>query len=146
MQVVDLNEIEAQAVGAGRSVAFPVHSTTGAAASATVWIVLEAGGEVPEHTDSAEELLYVVQGEVEATTGSESETLRAGQLAVVPPMAPHALRNGGAGEARILGFFASAAVVSTFAAPMGPAGEQVVVTGAPVRILAHLEEAVTLTA
>ena len=146
MQLVDLNEIEATPVDPGRSVAFPVHSTTGAAASAIVWIVLEPDGEVPEHTDSAEELLYVVQGEVEATVGADTTTLRAGQLAVVPPMAPHALSNVGPDEARLLGFFASSTVVSTFAAPMGPDGEQVVVTGAPVRILAHLEEAVTLTA
>ena len=146
MQVVDLNEIETQPAGGARAVAFPVHSATGTAASATVWIALEPGGEVPEHTDSAEELLVVLRGEVEASVDGERGTLRSGQLAVVPPMAPHALRNVGSGDARVLGFFAASAVISTFAAPMGPEGEQVFVTGAPLRIAVRLEDAVTLTA
>jgi quercetin dioxygenase-like cupin family protein len=141
-----LNEVETQSVGPGRAVAFPVHSATGAAASATVWIALEPGGEVPEHTDSAEELLLVLDGEVEASVDGETGTLRSDQLAVIPPMAPHALRNIGSGDARVLGFFASSAVVSIFTDPMGPEGEQVFVTGAPLRLAVRLEEAVTLTA
>ncbi len=146
MQVVDLNEIETHPFAEGLAVNFPVHSATGTADSATVWIALEPGGEVPEHTDSAEELLLVLSGEVEAYVDGESGTLRTGQLAVVPPMAPHALRNISSGDARVLGFFASSTVVSTFAEPRGPEGAQVFVIGAPLRIAVQLEDAVTLTA
>jgi quercetin dioxygenase-like cupin family protein len=146
MQVVDLNELETRPVGLGRAVAFPVHSATGTAASATVWIALEPGGEVPEHRDSAEELLYIVRGEVEATLSGETGILRAGELAVVPPMAPHELRNIGDGDARVLGFFAASTVVSTFTERMGPEGERVFVTGAPLPLAVRLEEAVTLNA
>ena len=146
MQVVDLNDIETLPVGPRLAIAFPVHSATGTAASATVWIALEPGGEVPEHADSAEELLYVVRGDVEATVAGETGTLGAGELAVVPPMALHALRNVGSSDARVLGFFAGSTSVATFTEPMGPNGERVFVIGAPLPIAVTLEEAVTLTA
>jgi quercetin dioxygenase-like cupin family protein len=140
MQVVDLTTVECFSVRASLDVSFPVHSATGTAASAIVWIKLDESGEVPEHTDSAEELLYVVQGKVEAAVGDETGTLEPGQLAVVPAMAPHALRNVGDGPAAILGFFAGSSVVSTFSEPLGPDGEQVFVTGAPFPLSTRLPE------
>src|SRR6266487_764129 len=63
VQVVDLNNVETLPRGEGLEVAFPVSSATGTAATAIVWIELDAGGSVPEHRDSAEELLFVVRGE-----------------------------------------------------------------------------------
>src|SRR5947209_16789370 len=127
MLVVDLNSVETFPAGPALEVAFPVHSQTGTAASSTVWMELGPDGVVPEHTDSAEELLYVVRGDVEARVGAESGTLREGQLALVPAMAPHSLRNIGGGDARVLGFFAASTNVSTFTEPFGPDGEQVAV-------------------
>jgi len=145
MQVVDLKTVEIAPVGHGLSVAFPVHSATGTAASSTVWINLEPGGEVPEHADSSEEVLYVVEGAVEGTIAGETGILRAGALAVVPPMALHSLRNVGDSYARVLGFFAGSTTVSTFTEPMGPNDAQVFVIGAPLQLAVPLEEAVTLT-
>jgi quercetin dioxygenase-like cupin family protein len=146
VQVVDLNRTETLSLRGGLEVAFPISSATGSAASAVVWIELETGGAVPEHCDSAEELLYVVSGEVEASVGDESGALRAGELAVVPPMAPHSLRNVGDEEARVLGFFAGCTVVSTFTDGFGPEDEQLFVIGAPRFLAAQLEEAATLRA
>ena len=146
MQVVDLNHVDAEPRGEGVAVAFPVSSATGTAASATVWIELDAGGEVPEHTDSAEELLFVVRGRVEASIDGETGILGEGQLAHVPAMAPHSLRNLGEGEARVLGFFAGSTNVATFTEPLGPAGEQMFVIGGPRFVGVPLEEAATLSA
>lgn len=143
MQVVELNTVETQPVGEGLEVAFPVHSGTGAAASATVWMEIAPGGNVGEHTDSAEELLYVVRGEVEASVGDENGILRAGDLALVPAMAPHSLRNVGLEDARVLGFFASSTNVATFAQPHGPLGARVFVIGGPMPIGLPLDEPVT---
>jgi quercetin dioxygenase-like cupin family protein len=140
MDVVDFEHIETLQPREGLAVAFPVSSATGAAASAVVWIELERAGSVPEHTDSAEELLYVVRGEIEATVGGETGILRAGQLAIVPPMAPHSLRNVGDGDARVLGFFAGCTVVSTFADGLGAEDEQIFVIGAPRFLATRLEE------
>lgn len=140
MQVVDLDSVDTFPSAPGLEVAFPVHSQTGTAASATVWMEIAPGGVVAEHTDSAEELLYVVRGEVAARVGEQSGILRAGTLAVVPAMAPHSLRNVGDGDARVLGFFAGSTNVATFSEPHGPDGEQVFVIGAPLRLMAHLSE------
>jgi quercetin dioxygenase-like cupin family protein len=125
-------------------VAFPVSSATGTAASATVWINLAPGGEVAEHTDTAEELLYIVDGEVEASVGDETGTLRAGDLAVVPALAPHSFRNLGDGEARILGFFAGSTNVGTFTRPVGDTGARIFIVGGPVPIMLPLEETVAV--
>jgi len=146
VQVVDLNNVETLPRGEGLEVAFPVSSATGTAATAIVWIELDAGGSVPEHRDSAEELLFVVRGEIEASVGGETGVLGEGQLAVVPAMSPHSMRNVGEGDARVLGFFAGSTSVATFSEPMGPEGEQIFVIGAPRFLGAPLEEAVTLTA
>lgn len=140
MQVVDLETIETRPVGDGLDVAFPIHSATGAAATSTVWMQIEPGGLVAEHTDSAEELLYVVRGEVEASVGDERGTLHAGDLALVPAMAPHSLRNIGDRDARVLGFFGGSTNVATFAEPHGPQGARVFVIGGPMPIGLPLEE------
>jgi quercetin dioxygenase-like cupin family protein len=138
---VDLNTVDLPERGSGLRAAFPITSAEGAAAIATVWMELEPGGVLPEHTDSAEELLFVVEGEVEASVGAERRTVRAGDLAVVPSLAPHGLRNL---PTRILGVFASATNVAVFSEPMGPDGERVFVVGAPLSLLSHLEEPVAV--
>jgi hypothetical protein len=59
-------------------------------------------------------------------------------------MAPHGVRNVGESTLRVLGFFSSSTVVSSFEEPMGPEGEDVFVIGAPMPILARREEPSTL--
>ena len=44
------------------------------------------------HTDSAEELLVIVQGTAEARIGDGAGRLETHQVGLVPPMAPHGLR------------------------------------------------------
>ena len=123
----------------GLRVSFPLHSAVGTASTATVWMTLEPGAELAEHCDSAEELLYAVEGAVEATVGDETGELHAGEIALIPAMAPHSLRNVGSTTARVLGFFSSATNIATFTEPMGPGGPQVVAIGAPVPLAAPLE-------
>src|SRR4051812_4607543 len=105
MFTLDLDSLDVQEIGGGLSVTFPFSSATGAADTAGVYIVAEPGGVLPVHTDSAEEWLRVLEGPVEATVGDESGILEAGQLALVPAIAPHGARNTGERPARILGFF-----------------------------------------
>src|ERR671918_3163001 len=73
--------------------AWPVYRDTGGGGTAVVYFELDGGMELPSHTDSAEEVLVVLEGEVEATVGGESRRLGAGGIAVVPAMAPHGARN-----------------------------------------------------
>lgn len=133
MLTVNLNDIELtenpMPVGSIR-VEFPLHRATGTASVATVLFELDPGSELATHTDSAEELLLVLAGEGEAHVGGETGLVRAGDLAVVPAMAPHGIRNVGETTLRVLGFFSSSTVVSTFEQPIGPEGERFGVIGA----------------
>jgi len=141
---VDFNALEAPDRGPGMRAAFPISSAEGAAALAVVWIELVPGGILHEHTDSAEELLFVVEGEVEGWVGSERGTFRAGEAVVVPALEPHGLRNVSDASARVLGVFASSTNVAVFTEPHGPNGEQVFVIGAPMPLMSTLEEAVAV--
>ena len=57
--------------------------------------------------------------------GEESGRVSAGEMAVVPAMVPHSLRNVGEETVRVVGFFSSNVVVSTFDQPMMPLGGRV---------------------
>ena len=129
MFTVDIATLEAQEMGGGLSVTFPFSSATGAADTAAVYQVYEPGGVLPEHTDSAEEWLLVLEGTVEATVGDETGILEAGQLALVPAIVPHSARNIGDGPARILGFFGASTNVAHFSEELAP-GVQTLVVGA----------------
>ena len=71
MYTFDLDTFELASAGPGLRVSFPVHSATGTASTATVLFELDPGAELPVHTDSAEELLIIVQGTAEARVGDE---------------------------------------------------------------------------
>ena len=102
MFTFDLDQ-ELPPMGPGLRVSFPLHSATGTASTATVLFELDPGAELPVHTDSAEELLIVVQGTGEARVGDDVARITKHDVALVPPMAPHGLRNIGDDVLRILG-------------------------------------------
>ncbi len=127
---VDLNTIEVPELGGGFSVTFPFSSATGAAATAAVYLLFEPGAVLAEHTDSAEEVLLVLEGAVEATVGGETAMLGQGQLAIVPALALHGMRNVGDTPARVIGFFASSTNVAVFPEPPAPGMPRLLVVGA----------------
>ena len=107
MFTFDLNDFELMPAGPGLRVSFPLHSATGTASTATVLFELDPGAELGVHTDSAEELLIIVQGTAEARVGDEVGRIGRHEVALVPPMAPHGLRNIGDEVLRVLGTFSS---------------------------------------
>jgi quercetin dioxygenase-like cupin family protein len=117
----------------GVYVSFPLSSRDGTAASSLVYFELDPGAEVPTHQDSSEELLLCVEGKVEASLGDERGPLMTGELALIPAMVPHGVRNTGDVRARMLGCFAGSTTVSTFA-------DFVAVIGAPVPIFVPREQ------
>ena len=140
MDIVRLGDVELVDRGA-LSVAFPISSATGTADTAIVYLEFEPGGELAVHTDSAEELLLVLEGTAEGLVGDETALLETGDVAVVPALVRHGLRNVGAGTLRVIGFFASSTNVAVFEEPL-PTGDQVVVVGAPMPLGARLPEPV----
>lgn len=94
---------------------FPMFGAHGTRSTATVYIELDPGDALGRHTDSAEELLLVLEGSVEAEVDGETEPLSKGEIALVPQMVPHNLINTGKSRAKVLGIFGGANnIVATF--------------------------------
>jgi quercetin dioxygenase-like cupin family protein len=112
-------------------VTFPINCFAGSEDSAVVYFEIAPGDRLPLHTDSAEEILYIVSGELEAQVGDERGRLKAGDLAVVPAMVPHGAVNTGDEVVKVVGFFSESEITSTFDEPIQPFGVAETVQGAP---------------
>ncbi len=141
MQIARLHELEVEEVWSEQddsirhAAAYPTFWGTGSQGSSVVYFELEPQRRLGRHTHSAEEVVLAVEGTVEVTVGDETETLTAPALAVVPPLAPHDVRNAGEGTARCAGVMASAAVVTVFEQELMPGGSRVQGTPAPESVL-----------
>lgn len=138
MYTVSTNELELAAISSPgdptREVraAFPLHHAHGAASTAVVYFTLEPGMHLGRHVDSAEELLIVLEGEVEATVGEEAARIPAGGMALVPALVGHDVRNVGTTTARVCGVFSANTMVAVFDEPFSVMGMAPVrVTGTP---------------
>ena len=109
-------------------VSFPFFLGTGTKSTAVVYFEIEPGHRLGTHTDSAEEILLILEGEAEISLGDDQGRISAGEMALVPAMVPHGMRNVGEETVRVVGFFSSNVVVSTFDQPMMPFGQRVVGT------------------
>ena len=107
---------------------FPFFLGTGTKNTAVVYFEIEPGRRLGTHTDSAEEILLILEGEAEVTLRDERGRVSAGEMALVPARVPHGLRNAGEETVRAMGFFSSNVIVSTFDQPMMPFGQRVVGT------------------
>ena len=112
MIAFDTSDFELVPMAPGLRASFPVHSAAGTASTATVLFELDPGAELGVHTDSAEELLIILQGTAEARVGDEVGRLEKHQVGLVPPMQPHGLRNIGEDVLRVLGTFSASTVGS----------------------------------
>jgi quercetin dioxygenase-like cupin family protein len=110
---------------------FPISSLAGAASSSVVYFELEPGEHTGMHTDSAEEIVLILSGTVEAIVGDERGELTEGGLGLVPALVPHDVRNIGDDTVRVVGFFTSNVVVSVFEDALMPIGKRVVGTPLP---------------
>ncbi|MDR8390802.1 cupin domain-containing protein [Aliifodinibius sp. S!AR15-10] len=121
MKTVNLNTLELteftgkNAPGQHCMATFPLFGAHGTESTATVYFELEPGDSLGRHTDSAEELLLVLEGNVDAEVGGETGPLSKGEIAHVPRMVPHNLTNTGNQKAKVLGIFGGANhIVATF--------------------------------
>ncbi len=102
-------------------VTFPLLGTHGTKETATVYFELDPGKNVGRHTDSAEEVLVILQGDVRASIGEETVETGAGSLLIVPTMVPHDVTNIGDETAKVLGVFGGANhIVAIFDHGWGP--------------------------
>ncbi len=108
---------------------FPLFGAHGTKSTATVYFELEPGDSLGRHTDSAEELLLVLEGNLKAEIGNDAGNLSKGEIALIPKMVPHNLTNTGEQRARVLGIFGGANhIVATFEKAWSPTNSNIVDT------------------
>lgn len=108
---------------------FPLGGPLGTENSAMVYFELDPGDSLGRHTDSVEEVLIILEGNVEVSVGEEKGELSRAEAAVVPTMVPHDLRNIGDETARVIGFFGAPSWVASFDVAFEPGGFSVVDIG-----------------
>lgn len=125
LQTVRLGDLEhgaATEAGSGMNtgVNFPFSSaftsTTGIELEGRRTVVdfdLDPGTEFETRTESPEEILGCLAGSAVEAWGP----IEAGELTMVPPIAPQGLRNEGSEMARFLGFFSDRTTVTEFESP-----------------------------
>ncbi len=102
---------------------FPFSLATGNANTAMVYVEVAPGCRLATHTDSAEEILIFLCGTGEVSLGEQRGRVQAGDMALVPAMVPHGVRNVGDETLRFVGCFSSNTVMSTFEEPLLPVGD-----------------------
>ena len=114
----------------GVRVNFPITLDTGAASTTVVYFEVPPHKHLGMHTDSAEEIVYIAAGQGEAIIGDERGPVEAGSLALIPSMVPHDVVNTGDEPLRVVGFFSSATVLSTFEEAFAPLDANVLLSPA----------------
>ncbi|WP_078427688.1 cupin domain-containing protein [Alkalihalobacterium alkalinitrilicum] len=104
---------------------FPLWSGINSTQTTVVYFEVEAGNELGEHSESSEEILFVLSGNAEVMIGNDRCTITVGDLVVIPPSVPHYIINKGDETAKFLAFFASKDSHSTFSEEVSPVGMKV---------------------
>lgn len=108
--------------------AFPLYKSTGTKGLSVVYFEIETGNSLGTHTDSAEEIILVLEGKAEAIVDGEEGQLTKGEMALIPEMVPHNIRNIGSETLKVIGFFSSPNVESTFVETLMPLNQTTVGT------------------
>jgi quercetin dioxygenase-like cupin family protein len=96
-------------------------SGTGASSSGSSILEIEAGCQLPRHTDSAEETIVLVRGSAEVLVDGQPANIKEG-IAVVPKGVPHEVRNIGDETLRFAAVYADADVTTTYDDEVQPDG------------------------
>lgn len=121
MKIINLNALELnEFTGKDDSkqhcrATFPLLGAHGSKQLATVYFEIAPGDNLGRHTDSAEELLVILEGHLQVTIGNDKTEAKKGEIALVPEMVPHDFKNIGTNTAKVLGVFGGVNnVVATF--------------------------------
>jgi quercetin dioxygenase-like cupin family protein len=105
---------------------FPVTEAQGAAKSTVAYYIIEPGRHSGLHGDNAEEVVYVADGEGEIFVSGKQVKLEPGEFVVIPEGVQHDIYAYGGTELRLLSYFPTALVESTFQDPVMPMASTVV--------------------
>ena len=96
----------------------------GARSSGSSILEVPPGCRLPRHTDSAEEVIVVLEGSADVTVGDERDDVCAGGIALVPECVAHEVRNAGDAPLRFVAVYASTDVVTTYEQAIQPGGDK----------------------
>jgi quercetin dioxygenase-like cupin family protein len=65
-------------------------------------LVVPSGAETPAHEHDHEEVFHLASGSLDATLGSDSETVETGDTVIIPPGVRHSVRSTGSQDAALL--------------------------------------------
>jgi len=117
---------------------FAVGENEGARASSVAYYILEPGTHSGLHADNAEEVIYVADGEGEVFVSGRQVPLEAGTFAVMPEGVQHDIYAYGDVELRLLSFFPTTEIVSTFQEVIFPTGTQILSSRPPAPVVQEL--------
>ena len=104
------------------AVIFPVGEDTGVVSSSVAYCIIEPGKHTGLHSDSAEEVVFVAEGEGEVFSIGQTRRLEAGQFVVFPAGSDHDIYAKGSVALRLLSFFPVPEVIATFQQVVYPWG------------------------
>jgi quercetin dioxygenase-like cupin family protein len=107
---------------------FLIGSHNGSQTCTCLLFEIPEGHTAPTHTDSADEVAFVVQGTAQVTIGDQTVNVGKGDIAQLPRMVPHGVKNTGQGTLRLLTFLPTATVSNVFEKPIWPLGTRMLGT------------------
>ena len=118
---------------------FPVGEKEGAVASSVAYYIIEPGKHTGLHSDNVEEIVFVAEGEGEAFSIGGSRKLEAGKFFVFPAGIDHDIYAQGADSMRLLSFFPTTEILSTFQQEIYPVGGNILSSKPPTPTLTELD-------
>ena len=118
---------------------FPVGEDQGATESSVAYYIIEPGQHTGAHSDNAEEVVYVADGEGEAFVSGRVVKFNPGEFVVLAAGVEHDIYAMGAVALRFLSFFPTAEIISTFQQMIYPMGGNVVSSKPPKPVLQELD-------
>jgi quercetin dioxygenase-like cupin family protein len=122
-------------------VIFPVGEKQGAEGSSVAYYIIEPGKHSGLHSDNAEEVIFVAEGEGEAFVTGSTIRLEAGKFVVLPAGMEHDIYAQGAVALRLLSFFPTTEIISTFQQAIYPVGGNILSSTPPRPVVTELDPA-----
>ena len=120
--------------------AYPISAAQGTESSTVAYYAFEPGQHSGLHSDDAEEVIYVADGEGEVFVSGRQEKLEAGGFAFVPKGVEHDVYAYGDVALRLLSFFPSARVESIYTEMVLPFGGYVISSDMPAAAMPQIQE------
>jgi quercetin dioxygenase-like cupin family protein len=121
--------------------AYPLSAAQGTESGTITYFACEPGQHSGLHADSAEELVYVMDGEGEVFVSGVQKRLEAGGFLHIPTGVQHDVYAYGDVTLRLLSFFPSARVESTFTEILLPFGDHTLASDLPLpQAMPQIEE------